>query len=196
MEQPTFSDLEYQGKKRKARRKLFLERVDGLIPWQKLEGRIQPFYPKAGRGRLPYPLSVMLRVHCVQLRTTVVWELLDRLGMPQKELAPRSGISAGYPSQLMSGVRCPSLQVQRRLQEVLGVEDFDLLFITEPPEAAGRELENSGALQRKKRRTEAGSAGATPTCAIAGNRPRQRWRPRLDRSASSPAGEWTVPGME
>ena len=67
MEQPTFSDLEYQDKKRKARRKLFLERVDGLIPWQKLEGRIQPFYPKAGRGRLPCPLSVMLRVHCVQL---------------------------------------------------------------------------------------------------------------------------------
>ena len=67
MEQPTFSDLEYQGKKRKTRRRLFLERVDGLIPWQKLEGRIQPFYPKAGRGRHPYPLSVMLRVHCVQL---------------------------------------------------------------------------------------------------------------------------------
>jgi len=67
MEQPTFSDLEYQGKKRKTRRELFLERVDRLIPWQKLEGRTQPFYPKAGRGRHPYPLSVMLRVHCVQL---------------------------------------------------------------------------------------------------------------------------------
>ena len=67
MEQPTFSDLEYQGKKRKTRRRLFLERVDGLIPWQKLEGRIQPFYPKAGRGRHPCPLSVMLRIHCVQL---------------------------------------------------------------------------------------------------------------------------------
>ncbi len=67
MEQPTFSDLEYQGKKRKTRRELFLERMDGLIPWQKLEGRINPFYPKAGRGRHPYPLPVMLRIHCVQL---------------------------------------------------------------------------------------------------------------------------------
>ena len=67
MEQPTFSDLEYQGKKRKTRRELFLERMDGLIPWQKLEGRIDPFYPKAGRGRHPYPLPVMPRVHCVQL---------------------------------------------------------------------------------------------------------------------------------
>ena len=37
------------------------------IPWQQLEDRIEPFYPKAGRGRRPYPLGVMLRVHCVQL---------------------------------------------------------------------------------------------------------------------------------
>ena len=34
MDKPTFSDLEYQGKKRKTRRELFLERMDGLIPWQ------------------------------------------------------------------------------------------------------------------------------------------------------------------
>ena len=67
MDQPTFSDLEYQGKKRKTRRELFLERMDGLIPWQSLEARIGPFYPKAGRGRQPYPLAVMLRIHCVQL---------------------------------------------------------------------------------------------------------------------------------
>ena len=67
MDQPTFSDLEYQGKKRKTRRELFLERMDGLIPWRSLEARIGPFYPKAGRGRQPYPLAVMLRIHCVQL---------------------------------------------------------------------------------------------------------------------------------
>ncbi len=67
MDQPTFADLEYQGKRRKARRELFLERMEALIPWQLLEDRIRPFYPKAGRGRHPYPLSVMLRVHCVQL---------------------------------------------------------------------------------------------------------------------------------
>ena len=67
MDQPTFSDLEYQGKKRKTRREVFLERMDGLIPWGRLEERIRPFYPKAGNGRRPYPLSVMLRVHCVQL---------------------------------------------------------------------------------------------------------------------------------
>ena len=67
MDQPTFADLEYQGKKRKTRRELFLRRMDGLIPWRKLEERIRPVYPKPGKGRRPYSLAVMLRVHCVQL---------------------------------------------------------------------------------------------------------------------------------
>ena len=40
--------------------------MDKLVPWERLERRIEPF-AKAGRGRRPYPLSVMLRVHCVQL---------------------------------------------------------------------------------------------------------------------------------
>ena len=67
MNQPTFADLEYECKKRKTRRELFLERMDGLIPWGQLESRIRPYYPKAGRGRHPYELSAMLRIHCVQL---------------------------------------------------------------------------------------------------------------------------------
>ena len=67
MDQPTFAGLEYPGKKRKTRRELFLERMDGLIPWHSLEERIRPHYPKVGRGRRPYPLAVMLRIHCVQL---------------------------------------------------------------------------------------------------------------------------------
>ena len=67
MDQPTFADLGYQGKERKTRRELFLEGMDCLIPRQLLEDRLRPFYPKAGKGRQPYPLSVMLRTHCVQL---------------------------------------------------------------------------------------------------------------------------------
>ncbi|VTM47098.1 IS5 transposase [Klebsiella pneumoniae] len=27
---------------------------------------IEPFYPKAGNGRRPYPLETMLRIHCMQ----------------------------------------------------------------------------------------------------------------------------------
>ena len=36
MDQPTFAELEFRSKKRKTRRELFLERMDGLIPWQLL----------------------------------------------------------------------------------------------------------------------------------------------------------------
>ena len=39
MNQPTFADLEYECKKRKTRRELFLERMDGLIPWGQLTVR-------------------------------------------------------------------------------------------------------------------------------------------------------------
>ena len=67
IEQPTFADLELENKKYKTRRQRFLERMDGLIPWESLEERIRPYYPKAGNGRRPYALSVMLRVHCVQV---------------------------------------------------------------------------------------------------------------------------------
>ena len=53
MNQPTFADLDYESKKRKTRREIFLERMDGLIPWEELEERIRPFYPKAGRVGVP-----------------------------------------------------------------------------------------------------------------------------------------------
>ena len=51
----------------KTHREVFLERMEGLVPWINLEERIRPFYSKAGRGRQPYPLSEMLRTYCVQL---------------------------------------------------------------------------------------------------------------------------------
>ena len=70
-EQVTFMklkhDLKKRWKRRRTRRERFLEKMDRRIPWDRLESRIEPFYPKPGRGRRPYPLRCMLRVHCVQL---------------------------------------------------------------------------------------------------------------------------------
>ena len=65
----------------------------------------------------------------VLVNRNAVLELLRLQGMSQRELARRCGISEGYLSQLMSGIRCPSPQVQRRLQEALGVADSAELFI-------------------------------------------------------------------
>jgi len=67
MDQLTFSEAEYNQKSRKTRREKFLEQMDELIPWPKLEKKIKRHYPKKGKGRQPYPLSVMLRIHCMQL---------------------------------------------------------------------------------------------------------------------------------
>ncbi len=67
MDQITFSEAEYQIKKRKTRREIFLERMDKLIPWKQLEKKVARYYPKGQTGRPPYPLPTMLRVHCMQL---------------------------------------------------------------------------------------------------------------------------------
>lgn len=67
MDQITFSEAEYQTKKRKTRREIFLDRMDNLIPWKPLEKKVARYYPKGQNGRPPYPLSAMLRVHCMQL---------------------------------------------------------------------------------------------------------------------------------
>jgi IS5 family transposase len=66
VKQRSFSDVEYAGKKKQTRREVFLAEMDRAVPWAKLEALIAPHYPKAGNGRQPYPLSTMLRIHCLQ----------------------------------------------------------------------------------------------------------------------------------
>ena len=65
MDQMSFSDVEYRTKRKQTRREKFLAEMDMVIPWQRLEARLEPFYRKTG-GRPPYPLSVMLRIHLMQ----------------------------------------------------------------------------------------------------------------------------------
>ena len=67
MDQISFADAEYQNKKRKTRREKFLDRMERLIPWERLVKKLKRHYPKGGTGRPPYPLETMLRIHCMQL---------------------------------------------------------------------------------------------------------------------------------
>jgi len=66
MSRISFSDAEYAGKRKKTRREVFLDEMDVVVPWKALLGLIEPHYPVAGRGRRPYPLQAMLRVHLMQ----------------------------------------------------------------------------------------------------------------------------------
>ena len=66
MDQLSFSDAEYGGKRKQTRREKFLSEMEKVVPWERLERRIEPHYPKAGDGSRPYPLSTMLRIHFLQ----------------------------------------------------------------------------------------------------------------------------------
>ena len=66
MSQLSFSEAEYAGKRNETRREVFLEEMEQVVPWQALLKVIGPFYPEAGRGRRPYPMESMLRVHLMQ----------------------------------------------------------------------------------------------------------------------------------
>ncbi len=65
--QISFSQAEYAKKKKQTRRELFLAKMEHVVPWGRLEGVIEPHYPKSGkRGRPPIRLERMLRMYFVQ----------------------------------------------------------------------------------------------------------------------------------
>jgi IS5 family transposase len=51
---------------RKSRRELFLDEMEKVVPWSALESLVRPHYAKAGKGRQPVGLSIMLRTYFVQ----------------------------------------------------------------------------------------------------------------------------------
>ena len=63
MSQISFAEAEYAGKRKKTRREIFLEEMELVVPWKPLLKVIEPHYPTAGRGRRPYPLESIRRVH-------------------------------------------------------------------------------------------------------------------------------------
>ena len=69
-----------------------------------------------------------MRRTVVLLKTRALWVRLELLGRSQNWLAREVGISRGYLSTLVNEDRAPSGRIRRRMQTVLGVEDFDELF--------------------------------------------------------------------
>ncbi len=66
MSQMSFGDAEYAGKRKRTRREEFLAEMERVVPWDALLALIEPHYPKAGRGRHPYPIAPMLRIYLMQ----------------------------------------------------------------------------------------------------------------------------------
>src|ERR1051325_7949903 len=65
--QQTFSGLAWKNKGKVTRREQFLSEMDAIIPWERLRKLLEPYYPKAGRGRQPLGLNKMLRIYFLQL---------------------------------------------------------------------------------------------------------------------------------
>jgi transposase, IS5 family len=65
--QGSFTDLEYEAKKRRTRREMFLAEMEAVVPWPALLAVVEPHYPRSGRrGRPPVGLSSMLRIYFLQ----------------------------------------------------------------------------------------------------------------------------------
>lgn len=63
---PSFSDLAYKNKKKVTRKQLFLEKMEDILPWERLLEPVLSRYPKSRKGRRPVPPGVMLRIYLMQ----------------------------------------------------------------------------------------------------------------------------------
>ena len=67
MKQQTFaSQSSFEKYARKSRRELFLDEMEVVVPWSELQALVEPHYPKAGNGRRPVGLAIMLRTYFMQ----------------------------------------------------------------------------------------------------------------------------------
>ncbi|MHB1865681.1 MAG: IS5 family transposase [Candidatus Saccharimonadales bacterium] len=65
--QQTFaSQASFEKHGRKSKRELFLDQMEQVAPWSELLALVEPHYPRAGNGRQPVGLSIMLRTYFLQ----------------------------------------------------------------------------------------------------------------------------------
>ena len=71
--QISFAQAEYDKKKKRTRREVFLEKMERVVPWSRLMEVIEPYYPKSGNRRRPptgWPRAIglerLLRMYFVQ----------------------------------------------------------------------------------------------------------------------------------
>jgi IS5 family transposase len=51
---------------KRTRRREFLEEMDRVVPWAELVALIAPYLPEGKRGRPPFPVEALLRIHFMQ----------------------------------------------------------------------------------------------------------------------------------
>ena len=61
IQQTLASQTSFEKHGRKSKRELFLDQMEQVVPWSELLALVEPHYPKAGNGRQPVGLAIMLR---------------------------------------------------------------------------------------------------------------------------------------
>src|SRR6202789_16286 len=65
--QQTFaSQSSFEKHGRKSKRELFLDHMEQVVPWSELLALVEPHYSRAGNGRQPVGLAIMLRTYFLQ----------------------------------------------------------------------------------------------------------------------------------
>lgn len=78
MKQQSFTDLEYDIKKKKTKREIFLDTMAKTLPWMEWEELIAPYYPKGRRGRPVRGIRTMLKMYLLQ-----IWFNLSDVGVEE-----------------------------------------------------------------------------------------------------------------
>jgi IS5 family transposase len=68
---------------RKGKRDQFLDQMNQVVPWSELLAPVEPHYPKAGDGRQPVGVAIMLRTYSLHQ-----WFNLSDPGMEESCDAP------------------------------------------------------------------------------------------------------------
>src|SRR5713226_2220199 len=102
---------------RKGKRELFLEQMNQVVPWSELLALVEPHYPKAGNGRQPVGLSIMLRTYFLQ-----PWFNLSDPGM--EEAFYESPVLRGFAGVDLGVAAAPDETTILRFRHLL--EEHDL----------------------------------------------------------------------
>jgi len=95
--QISFSEIEYQGKRKKTQKEKFLERMRAIIPMDKWCAIIRPYYYENGNGRQPIPLDTMLRMYLVSLWYNLSDEAAEDLIYESMSVRNYVGITGDAP---------------------------------------------------------------------------------------------------
>ena len=65
------SSLGFGKTSKRTRKRQFLDEMECVVPWSALVGLVAPYAPEGRRGRPPFVVETMLRIHFMQQRFTL-----------------------------------------------------------------------------------------------------------------------------